>query len=35
MAPQEGDDGLYAIEVKRSRTVRHADLRGLRQFKSD
>ena len=30
-----GGDGLYAIEVKRSRTVRHADLRGLRQFKSD
>ena len=30
-----GGSGLYAIEVKRSRTVRHADLRGLRQFKSD
>ena len=30
-----GGDGLYAIEVKRSRTVRHADLSGLRQFKSD
>ena len=30
-----GGDGLYAIEVKRSRTVRPADLRGLRQFKND
>ena len=30
-----GGDGLFAIEVKRSRTVRSGDLRGLRQFKSD
>jgi predicted AAA+ superfamily ATPase len=30
-----GSDGLFAIEVKRSRTVRSGDLRGLRQFKSD
>ena len=30
-----GGDGLFAIEVKRSRTVRRADLRGLKQFKSD
>ena len=30
-----GGDGLYAIEVKRSRTIRHADLRGLKQFKND
>ena len=30
-----GDDGLFAIEVKRSRTVRGADLHGLKQFKSD
>ena len=30
-----GGAGLYAIEVKRSRTLRHADLRGLKQFKND
>ena len=30
-----GGDGLFAIEVKRSRTVRSGDLRGLRQFRSD
>ena len=30
-----GGDGLFAIEVKRSCTVRSGDLRGLRQFKSD
>ena len=30
-----GGDGLFAIEVKRSRTVRRADLRRLEQFKSD
>ena len=30
-----GGDGLYAIEVKRSSTIRHADLRGLKQFKND
>ena len=30
-----GEDGLFAIEVKRSRTIRRADLHGLRQFKSD
>ena len=30
-----GGDGLYAIEVTRSRTVRPADLRGLKQFKND
>ena len=30
-----GGDGLFAIEVKRSRTIRRADLHGLKQFKSD
>ena len=30
-----GRDGLFAIEVKRSRTIRRADLHGLKQFKSD
>ena len=30
-----GGDGLFAIEVKRSHTVRSGDLRGLRQFRSD
>ena len=30
-----GGDGLFAIEVKRSRTVRRADLRGLKQSKID
>ena len=30
-----GEDGLFAIEVKRSHTVRSGDLRGLRQFRSD
>ena len=30
-----GGDGLFAIEVKRSRRVRSADLQGLTQFKAD
>ena len=30
-----GGDGLFAIEVKRSRRVRRADLQGLTQFKAD
>ena len=30
-----GGDGLFAIEVKRSRTIRRADLRGLKQFRDD
>ena len=30
-----GRDGLFAIEVKRSRTIRRADLHGLTQFVSD
>ena len=30
-----GGDGLFAIEVKRSRRVRRADLHGLTQFKAD
>ena len=30
-----GRDGLFAIEVKRSRRIRRADLRGLMQFKAD
>ncbi len=30
-----GGDGLFAIEVKRSRRIRRADLQGLTQFKSD
>ena len=30
-----GEDGLFAIEVKRRRRIRAADLRGLRQFRAD
>ena len=30
-----GGDGLFAIEVKRTRTIRRADLHGLTQFRSD
>ena len=30
-----GGDGLFAIEVKRTRTIRRADLHGLKQFRSD
>ena len=30
-----GGDGLFAIEVQRSRTIRRADLHGLKQFKKD
>ena len=30
-----GGDGLFAIEVKRGRRVRRADLQGLTQFKAD
>ena len=30
-----GGDGLFAVEVKRSRRVRRADLHGLTQFKAD
>lgn len=30
-----GGDGLFAIEVKRSRRIRRADLQGLTQFKAD
>ena len=30
-----GADGLFAIEVKRTRTIRRADLHGLKQFRSD
>ena len=30
-----GGDGLFAIEVKRGRTIRRTDLRGLAQFKHD
>ena len=30
-----GGDGLFATEVKRSRTVRRGDLHGLKQFKTD
>lgn len=30
-----GGDGLFAIEVKRSRTIRRADLRGLKRFRDD
>ena len=30
-----GNDGLFAIEVKRRRTIRSSDLRGLRRFAAD
>ena len=30
-----GGDGLLAIEVKRGRTIRRADLHGLKQFRTD
>ena len=30
-----GGDGLFAIEVKRTRTIRRADLHGLKQFRTD
>ena len=30
-----GGDGLFAIEVKRTRTIRRADLHGLKQFRED
>ena len=30
-----GNDGLFAIEVKRRRTIRNTDLRGLRRFAAD
>ena len=30
-----GGDGLFAIEVKRTRTIRRADLHGLKQFRAD
>ena len=29
------NDGLFAIEVKRRRTIRSSDLRGLRRFAAD
>ena len=30
-----GGDGLFAMEVKRSRRIRRADQQGLTQFKAD
>ena len=30
-----GGDGLFAVEVKRSRRIRRADLNGLTQFRAD